>query len=42
MEHEGVRLIMEILASSDFKERVAALGGYEVEMTGSIIAGMED
>ncbi|MDQ7793569.1 MAG: molybdopterin biosynthesis protein [bacterium] len=35
LDHPGVRLVLEILATEAFAEAVRALGGYDLEQTGS-------
>ncbi len=35
---EGVQLLLQIIASNDFKQRVQALGGYHTQKTGEIIS----
>lgn len=37
MELSGVRLVLEILQSTDFKSRIQKLGGYDVRDMGSIV-----
>lgn len=37
LEDERLRLLLEIVGSSQFREQVLAMGGYEVEETGTIV-----
>jgi hypothetical protein len=41
MEDEKIGLLLEIIDSRDFKERVEGMGGYEVEETGNTAARIE-
>ena len=36
-ESEGIRKLLEIINSDEFKQRVRALGGYHLEKTGSVV-----
>jgi len=36
-ESEGIRRLLEIINSDEFKQRVRALGGYHLEKTGSVV-----
>jgi putative molybdopterin biosynthesis protein len=37
-ESENIQLLLETINTSEFKDRVAALGGYNTQKTGEIIA----
>jgi len=37
-ESENIKLLLEIINSAEFRERVAALGGYSTQKTGTILS----
>jgi len=37
LDHKNVRLLLDIIRSSQFREQVLSMGGYEVEETGAIV-----
>lgn len=38
LEDEKIRLLLDIIRSDEFRERALAMGGYEVEETGNVVA----